>query len=123
MKLTAKQARFCEEYLIDFNGYKSAIRAGYAKRSATEQATRMLRKDHIIKYLNKLKAETAKRNNLTIDEIVSRINKISLEGEEDKDKLKANDMLMKYLGGYNLNKEEETKQGATTIVYNVLPKK
>ena len=33
-KLTAKQQRFCDEYLIDMNGTQAAIRAGYSKKTA-----------------------------------------------------------------------------------------
>ena len=33
-KLTAKQKRFVEEYLIDLNATQAAIRAGYSRNSA-----------------------------------------------------------------------------------------
>lgn len=33
-KLTAKQKRFCDEYLIDMNITQAAIRAGYSKKTA-----------------------------------------------------------------------------------------
>ena len=33
-ELSNKQARFCEEYLIDLNGTQAAIRAGYSQHSA-----------------------------------------------------------------------------------------
>ena len=33
-KLTAKQKRFCDEYLIDLNATQAAIRAGYSKKTA-----------------------------------------------------------------------------------------
>ena len=36
MKLTVKQQRFIEEYLVDFNATQAAIRAGYNKKSANE---------------------------------------------------------------------------------------
>ena len=31
MKLTEKQKRFCEEYLVDLNATQAAVSAGYAK--------------------------------------------------------------------------------------------
>lgn len=31
-KLTPKQERFCEEYLIDLNATQAAIRAGYSEK-------------------------------------------------------------------------------------------
>ena len=42
--LPPKQARFVEEYLIDLNGKRSAIRAGYAENSAEVRASQLLRK-------------------------------------------------------------------------------
>lgn len=36
-KLTPKQERFCEEYLIDLNATQAAIRAGYSANTAREQ--------------------------------------------------------------------------------------
>ncbi|MFA5753528.1 MAG: terminase small subunit, partial [Bacteroidales bacterium] len=34
MKLTPKQKRFVDEYLIDLNATQAAIRAGYSERTA-----------------------------------------------------------------------------------------
>jgi len=41
-KLTPKQQRFVQEYLIDLNGRQAAIRAGYAPGSAEVTASRLL---------------------------------------------------------------------------------
>ena len=41
-ELSPKQQRFVKEYLIDFNGTQAAIRAGYSKHTANEQAARLL---------------------------------------------------------------------------------
>ena len=41
-KLTAKQQRFVEEYLIDLNGKQAAIRAGYSRKTAEVQGSRLL---------------------------------------------------------------------------------
>lgn len=40
--MTDKQARFCEEYMIDLNATQAAIRAGYSPKTANEQAARLL---------------------------------------------------------------------------------
>jgi phage terminase small subunit len=42
--LTPKQQRFCEEYILDLNGTKAAIRAGYSPNSAQQIATENLSK-------------------------------------------------------------------------------
>jgi phage terminase small subunit len=40
-KLTPKQERFIDEYLIDLNATQAAIRAGYSKRSARQIAEKL----------------------------------------------------------------------------------
>ena len=47
MKLSLKQSRFVDEYLIDLNGAQAAIRAGYSPRCAKEQASRLLTYAHV----------------------------------------------------------------------------
>lgn len=42
MALTAKQKTFVQEYLIDLNATQAAIRAGYSKKTAEQQASRLL---------------------------------------------------------------------------------
>lgn len=37
-----KRERFCREYMKDFNGTQAAIRAGYSKKTANEQAAQLL---------------------------------------------------------------------------------
>lgn len=40
--LTPRQKRFVKEYLIDLNATQAATRAGYSKKTATQQAARLL---------------------------------------------------------------------------------
>jgi phage terminase small subunit len=44
MKLTAKQQRFVDEYLIDLNATQAAIRAGYSEKCARQQAAENMSK-------------------------------------------------------------------------------
>lgn len=52
MALTAKQQRFCDEYLIDLNATQAAIRAGYSKKTAYSQGQRMLKNAEVESYLD-----------------------------------------------------------------------
>ena len=60
-KLTPKQKRFCEEYLIDLNATQGAIRAGYSPKTAYSIGQRMLKnvevKNYIQKHLEKIQNE------------------------------------------------------------------
>lgn len=60
MALTAKQKRFCDEYLIDFNATQAAIRAGYSERTAYSQGQRLLKNVEVQKYLQERMAEKEK---------------------------------------------------------------
>ena len=51
-KLTAKQQRFCDEYLIDLNTTQAAIRAGYSKKTARVIGAQNLSKLAVKNYIN-----------------------------------------------------------------------
>lgn len=53
MKLTIKQQRFADEYIISGNATEAAIKAGYAKKAAYQQGAENLKKPHIREYIDK----------------------------------------------------------------------
>ncbi len=75
--LTRKQRAFCEEYVKNFNGAQSAVRAGFAEKSANRAATRLLSLDHVQSYLGELLEEAAERNGVQVDEIVQELKRIA----------------------------------------------
>lgn len=77
MALTAKQQRFCEEYLIDLNGTQAAIRAGYSQKTANEQAARLLANVSAKELILKLKQERSKRTEITADRVLQRLAQIA----------------------------------------------
>ena len=72
-KLTAKQARFKDEYLIDNNATQAAIRAGYSKKTAKSQGQRLLTNVDIAAAIKVGQKDIAKRNGLTIDDILDEL--------------------------------------------------
>lgn len=56
-KLTAKQQRFCDEYLIDMNITQAAIRAGYSTKTAYAIGQENLKKPMVKNYIEKRMAE------------------------------------------------------------------
>lgn len=56
-KMTPKQKRFCDEYLIDLNATQAAIRAGYSKNYANTNAAKLLQNTTIKKQIEKRMAE------------------------------------------------------------------
>ena len=69
-KMTAKQKRFCDEYLTDMNATQAAIRAGYSDKTAAVIATENLRKPNISEYIEKRMAEKEKQLIADQDEVM-----------------------------------------------------
>ena len=67
LKLTPKQARFVEEYLVDLNATQAATRAGYSKRSAGIQGHENLKKPHIAAAISEAQQARSKRTEITQD--------------------------------------------------------
>lgn len=59
-ELTPKQRIFCEEYLIDWNGTRAAIAAGYSKKTAQAIAAENLTKPLICDYLEEIQKDLKK---------------------------------------------------------------
>ena len=76
MALTAKQQRFVDEYLIDLNATQAAIRVGYSKKTADQQASRLLTNIKVREYLAQRQADRANRTEITQDKVLKELAKI-----------------------------------------------
>jgi phage terminase small subunit len=76
MEITDRQKKFCQEYMKDFNGTQAAIRAGYSKKTANEQAARLLTNVNLQKYLSTLKEKAADKNEELTERIKDELIKI-----------------------------------------------
>jgi len=59
-KLTTKERKFCHEYIIEWNGAKSARDAGYSEKTCAEIAHQNLTKIHIQQYIEFIKNDFEK---------------------------------------------------------------
>jgi len=82
-KLTPKQKRFCEEYLIDLNATQAAIRAGYSKRTAYSIGQENLKKPEIQARIQELQRNLSKRNQITQDMIIKELALIAFSDIKD----------------------------------------
>lgn len=74
--MTAKEKLFCEEYIIDLNATRAAIRAGYSQKSAGNIGSENLKKPHIRARIEKLEAERSRRTGITADRVLRELAKI-----------------------------------------------
>lgn len=56
-KLTEKQKRFCDEYLVSLNATQAAVKAGYSKKYAGQNTGKLLKNTNIKEYIAKRMAE------------------------------------------------------------------
>ena len=69
-KMTEKQKRICDEYLVDLNGTQAAIRAGYSAKTARAIAAENLTKPNIREYIDERMAEKEKQLIADQDEVL-----------------------------------------------------
>jgi phage terminase small subunit len=77
-KLSGKQKLFAQEYLVDLNATQAAIRAGYSKKTAGQQAARLLKNVKIQEELDKANNERVKRTQINQDVVIGELAKIAL---------------------------------------------
>jgi len=77
MKLTPKQLKFCQEYLIDLNATQAAIRAGYSPKTASEQGTRLLGNVKVQEYIQEKQKNKAVELDITQTMILQELVKIA----------------------------------------------
>lgn len=76
MALTAKQQRFVDEYLIDLNATQAATRAGYSKKTANEQGSRLLANVSVSAAIHQRMNERSGRVEITQDMVLRELAKI-----------------------------------------------
>ena len=110
MKLTDKQKRFCDEYLIDFNATRSAIAAGYSEKTAYAIGNENLKKVEIKEYIESKQNKTSEKLEVKKEDIVKMVLDIAKsKGERTNDRLKAVEIINKMLG-MNEAEKHDVKQ-------------
>jgi len=72
-KLTAKQSRFVDEYLVDLNATQAAIRAGYSEKTAYRTGADNLRKPQVAEAIQERMATREKRTEVTQDRVLKEL--------------------------------------------------
>ena len=120
-KLTLKQQRFVDEYIISGNATQAAIKAGYSKKTANRIATENLSKPVIKTAIDKRNAEIQSEKTMDMQEVMELLASIA-RGEtteetvtnkgdvietatRNSDKLKALELIGKRFGAWTDKKE------------------
>ena len=76
-KLTAKQQRFVDEYLIDLNATQAAIRAGYSPNNADREGYRLVENSRVSAEIKRALAGRSRRTGVTADRVIMELAKIA----------------------------------------------
>ena len=82
-KLTPKQQRFIEEYLIDLNATQAAIRAGYSEKTAGSIGHENLTKPEIQEALTLRRQVIAVATDITPEKVISELAKLGFSNMQD----------------------------------------
>lgn len=83
IKLTAKQEKFCQEYLIDLNATQAAIRAGYSVDTAKSIGCENLTKPDIQLKISELRKELNDLNGNLAQQVIDELKKIGFSNIQD----------------------------------------
>lgn len=114
-KLTEKQKRFCEYYLILGNGTQSAIKAGYKETNANKIAYMNLCNPIIRKEIDKMKEKITSENIMTAEKVLEELTTIALTDKNTFARLKALELLGKRYKLFTDTVEIEQKNIPTFI--------
>ena len=96
-RLTPKEARFRDEYLIDLNATKAAIRAGFSAKTARQQGCRLLANVNIAAAVVRAQAKRSERVTVTQDDVVKGLHTEATGAESDAARVSAWGLLGKHL--------------------------
>ena len=82
-KTLARYTRFAQEYVIDLNGTRAAVAAGYAENSAPEQASRLLNNRKVAAIINGLKTKRATKLELTDQKVAEELSRMAFSNMAD----------------------------------------
>ena len=140
MRLTNKQARFVEEYMVDLNATQAAIRAGYSARNADKIGSELLGKTRVAAAIQAKRAEVSERTGRTVADVMRDIGRVRDDAMREvfdpetgegsmlshKDALKALELEGKHLGAFADRVQVSNPDGspiAPTVIKIVAAKK
>ena len=105
-KLTPKQKLFVKEYVVDLNGRKAALRAGYGAGGAASQASRMLQRPEFKVAIAKLQTKIGDKLEITVEYVLDKIRRSAEMADatnQHGSALKGWELLGKHLGMFREN--------------------
>lgn len=116
MKLTLKQERFVQEYLVDLNATAAAKRAGYSGKNAGKIGPELLGKTRISAAIQEAIRARQERTEVTQDYVIEKLKAIADRQASDapeselkySSQIKAIELLGKHVGAWEPQDKQQT---------------
>ena len=95
-----KRKLFISEYSKSGNATDAAKRAGYSARTAYSAGQRLLKNVEVLNEIKRVQNDAIQKAEITVSEVVLLTKDIAVSGKSESNRLRALDMLLKYLGAY-----------------------
>lgn len=115
-KITPKQKKFCDEYIIDLNSTQAAVRAGYSEKTAMEQGYQLLQKTSVKEYIAQCMVDRAERVQIKQDDVLRELITIAMTNITDFVTIKANDEGQKIVDILETAKMDPSKVAAISEI-------
>lgn len=109
--LTEKQRLFCEYYIENWNASDAARRAGYSEKTAHDIGCENLKKPNIKKYIEEIQNDLSKIAGISRLSLIKDLINLKDYAEQDKDKIKAIEVINKMTGFNEPDKFDHTSKG------------
>ena len=96
-----KRKIFVSEYSKSGNATEAAKKAGYSARTAYSAGQRLLKNVEVLEEIKKVQNEALAKAELSVTDLVKLVKDIATKGKNETVRLRAMDMLLKYLGAYS----------------------
>ena len=82
-KTSLRQQIFAREYVIDMNGTRAAIAAGYAEKAAAQASSQLLRNTKVSKLIDELQSKRASKLEIKAEKIAEELARIGFANMHD----------------------------------------
>ena len=96
-----KRKIFVSEYSKSGNATEAAKKAGHSARTAYSAGQRLLKNVEVLEEIKKVQNEALAKAELSVTDVVKLVKDIATKGKNETVRLRAMDMLLKYLGAYS----------------------
>lgn len=88
-KANERQERFAAEYVIDLNGTRAAIAAGYSEKTASVQSTGLLKNSKVRRIIDSLNTKRASKLEIKAERVLEELARLAYSNMQDYTRIDA----------------------------------